>query len=215
MSGIDSFFQQQTKYFIEDDFKKELLETAKIQDVPKGTLLISEGTYLKVVPIVLSGSIKVFRTEEDKDILLYYINPNESCIMSISVTHNNEKAGFKAVTEDDSTILLLPARLMPEWQKRYDSFSLFVNDLYRKKFDELLQAFNSVAFQKMDDRLITYLKNRVEVHGDSEIRVTHQAVADELGIARETVSRLLKKMEQDGIVQLGRGVIIYEEKTPM
>ena len=205
--GIDSFFDQQTNYFVEDEFRKELIETAKIKDIPKGTTLITEGTYLKLIPIVLSGSIKVFRTEEDKEILLYYINPNESCIMSLNVVRNNEKSEFKAITEEDSTILLMPARLILQWQNTYDSFNRFINDLYRKRFEELLNAFNSVAFQKMDDRLINYLKNRVETLGTNEIRITHQEIAYELGIARETVSRLLKKLEQDDKVQLGRGTI--------
>lgn len=215
INGISTFFEKQTKYFLEEDFKKELMESAKIQEVEKGTVLINEGTYLKVIPIVLSGSIKVFRAEEDKEMLLYYINPNESCIMSITVTRNNETADFKAVTEEDSTILLMPARLILQWQDTYDSFNRFVNDLYRKRFEELLQAFNSVAFQKMDDRLMVYLKNRMTTLGSNELKVTHQDIAYELGIARETVSRLLKKLEQDEIVKLGRGTISFIKKSLM
>lgn len=206
-NGIDTFLDRQTKYFKEEAFRKELTDTCKIQQVPKDTLLINEGSYLKVIPIVLSGSIKVFKTEEDKEILLYYITADESCIMSISVTLNNEKAEFKAVTEEESVILLMPARLMTQWQNNYASFNLFVNDLYRKRFDDLLQAFNAVAFQKMDDRLVAYLNHKADTLGTIDLHFTHQQVADDMGIARETVSRLLKKLEQDGSVILGRGVI--------
>lgn len=193
------------KYFKEESLIKELEQEAKVQDVPAGTVLIEEGAYLKVVPIVLSGTVKVFQSDENREMLLYYINPHESCIMSIAVTFKNEKTAFKAVADTDVKLLLLPARLIPEWQRQFESFNLFINQLYKKKFEDLLGAFNAIAFQKMDNRLLDYLNHRLMEN--EVIKSTHQEIADELGTARETISRLLKKLELEGKVSLGRGWI--------
>ena len=205
--NVEDFLSHQTKYFLESDLRLELLKHSKVIIAQKETLLIDDGTYLKMVPILLSGCIKVFKTEGEKEVLLYYIYPNESCIMSISDAIHNQKTGFKAVTEEDSTLLMIPSRLISAWQGSYESFNLFISDLYKKRFEDLLSAFNSVAFQKMDHRIIDYLNSRSQTSGSNEIKATHQEIADELGVARETVSRLLKKLEQDGVVKLHRGII--------
>ncbi|MEM7551246.1 MAG: Crp/Fnr family transcriptional regulator [Bacteroidota bacterium] len=205
--SVEAFFSNQKKYFQENNLRSELLEYSKIIEAPKDTLLIDDGSYLKMVPILLFGCIKVIRIEDEKEILLYYIYPNESCIMSISVVLNDQKTGFKAIAEEDCKLLMIPARFLPDWQRNYDSFNLFINDLYKKRFNDLLSAFNSVAFQKMDSRIIEYLNGRAQASETNKIKATHQEIADELGVARETVSRLLKKLEQDGVVKLYRGII--------
>ena len=189
------------------DIQQRLLNDCEIQTIPADTLIMDEGKYIKVVPIVLSGLVRVFKQEEGKELLLYYINPKESCIMSITSSISNEKSQVKAMTEEESELLLIPSRYLAEWQKLYPSLNLFILDLYKKRFEDILKAFNSVAFQKVDERLINHLKEKVKLSGSNIIKITHQSLADELGSARETISRFLKKLEHDGKVKLLRGKI--------
>ena len=208
---LEDFIAAQGPYFAEEELRNALLQDAQVKTVPAGSLLVDEGTYLKVIPVVLNGLVKVYRSEEGKEALLYYIRPAESCIMSVAASFQNEKAAFKAVAEEESELLLIPSRLVPDWQLRYPSFNLFITDLYKQRFEELLQAFNAVAFHRSDERLLQYLQDKARALQSASVRLTHQQIADELGVARETVSRLLKRLEQDEVVQLKRGVIIVND----
>lgn len=209
---VDAFLQRQSRYFLEEELRETLLREAQVKTVPAGSLLVGEGSYLKVIPIVLQGLVKVYRSEEGKEALLYYIRPVESCIMSVAATFSNEKAAFKAVAEEESQLLLIPARVVPHWQAAFPSFNLFITDLYKQRFEELLHAFNEVAFRRSDERLLHYLQDKAQALRSAEVPLTHQQIADELGIARETVSRLLKRLEQEGVVKLRRGVIMISKK---
>ena len=195
------------QYFTENALRQKLLNDCEIAKIPANTLILDEGKYIKIIPILISGRIKVFRQEGIREILLYHINPDESCIISISSSLKNEKSQVRAVTEKDSEILMVPSRYIAEWQKHFPSFNDFILNLYKTRFDDILTAFNAIAFQKIDERLVHYLENKVSVSQNKTIHVTHQAIADELGTARETVSRLLKKLELEKKITLSRGNI--------
>ncbi len=203
------------QYFTEDELRYKLLNDCEITKIPANTLILDEGKYIKIIPILISGRIKVFRQEGIREILLYHINPDESCIISISSTLKNEKSQVRAVTERDSEILMVPSRFIEEWQNHFPSFNNFILNLYKTRFDDILTAFNAIAFQKMDERLIHYLENKASVSQNKVIQATHQAIADELGTARETVSRLLKKLEHEKKITLARGYIEIHENPLM
>jgi len=203
---IDDIINLQLSYFIEPELK-QLLAACKVVDVPEGELILKEGAYVNTVPILLSGLVKVVQQEEDREILLYNIYPLESCIMSISCCLNQEKSPARALAEQDCKALLIPSRLIGEWQKTFPSFNQFIITLYKKRFDNLLNAFNALAFQNLDQRIIAYFKAKVKNSGTNKIEITHQEIADELGTFRETVSRLLKKLEHEGLVRLHRGAV--------
>ncbi|MEO1256250.1 MAG: Crp/Fnr family transcriptional regulator, partial [Bacteroidota bacterium] len=142
-----------------------------------------------------------------KQVLLYYIYPLESCIVSINCGINDIKSRVKAIAEDHSKALLIPSSIVSVWQKKYPSFNQYILNLYQKRFDDVLDAYNALAFQSLDYRLLSYLKSRAAANNSNEIKATHQDLADELGTARETVSRMLKKLESEGSVVLHRGCI--------
>lgn len=204
---VEEVFNAGVSYFHEKGLREKIVEKCQVQMVPADTMILSEGAYVKVVPIVLSGLVKVFKQVDEKEILLYYIQPSESCIMSISSSFKNEKSQVKAITEEDSELLLLPSQYIGDWQKLYPSMNQFIIDLYKKRFEDVLNAFNAVAFQKMDERIMDYLTNKSQSLSARKLTVTHQKIADDLGIARETVSRLLKKLEHDQRLSLSRGSI--------
>ncbi len=203
---IKDILSFQLSFFKEEALKDEIAERAKLVEVEAGTSILKEGSYVKTVPILLSGLVKVVKEETGgKELLLYYIYPLESCIVSINCGINDIKSRVKAIAEDDSKAILIPSSIIGEWQMKYDSFNHYVLNLYQKRFDDVLDAYNALAFQSLDARLLSYLKARSQALNSKEIKATHQDLADELGTARETVSRMLKKLEAEEHVKLHRG----------
>ena len=196
------------KDIFQSDLVREIEESGNLKHFSAGETIVNMDSYIKNIPVVISGSIKVIRTEEDgREILLYYLTPGESCIVSILSGMKNETSKIKAIVEEDADIMLIPADKAKEWVKKYPDWTEFIFDLYQKRFEELLDVVNSVAFQKIDARLLHLIKQKTQLYNSKEISVTHQQLADELGITREATSRVLKQMEKDQILILSRNKI--------
>ena len=188
--------------------QEEVSQFGQLKKFTSGTVILQEDSYIKAIPLVLKGSLKVMRTDpQGHEILLYYITPGESCIMSFLGGIHNETSKIKAVVEEDAEILFIPVEKASEWIKKFPEWSDFIFKLYHKRFEELLTAVNAIAFQKLDSRLLQLLKQKAELYKSKEISITHQQLADELGTAREAVSRVIKQMENEGLVKLARNKI--------
>lgn len=193
---------------ISDSLLVKLKSIGSMRRMAADAVLMNEDDYIQAIPIVLNGSIKVMRTDDDgKEILLYYIKPGESCVMSFLGATCNERSKIKAIVDEPAEILMLPIskaveliRSVPEWIE-------FIFQLYNRRFEELLDVINAIAFQKVDERLWELLKKKSEMNKTRELAVTHQQVADELGTAREVVSRLLKQLEKSKKITLSRNKI--------
>ncbi len=200
MSATDSLFQTL--------LKDEVAAYGQLKKFPAGSVILQEDSYIKAIPLVLNGSLKVMRTDQDgHEILLYYITPGESCIMSFLGGIHNETSKIKAVVEEDAEILFIPVEKASEWVKKFPEWSDFIFKLYHKRFEELLTAVNAIAFQKLDERLLQLLKQKSDLYQSREIKITHQQLADELGTAREAVSRVMKQMENEGLVSMSRNKV--------
>lgn len=187
---------------------EEVYQSGQINAFSAGTVIQNIHSYIKSIPIVLSGSIKVIQTDDDgQEILLYYIKPGESCIMSFLAGIHNDTSKIKAVVEEDAEILLIPVEKASEWIRKFPEWTDFIFNLYQKRFEELLEVVNAVAFQKMDARLLQLLNQKAELYRSRDISITHQQLADELGTTREAVSRVLKQMENSKLVTLSRNRI--------
>lgn len=174
----------------------------------EGDVILNENAYIRAIPIVTSGSIRVLRTEEDgREILLYYIRPGESCIMSFLGGIHQDTSKVRAVAEEDTEVLFIPMDKVSMLIKEYPEWLDFIFRLYHKRFEELLEVVNSVAFKKVDERLLDLLKVKCANSGSKTLSVTHEQLANELGTARVVVSRLLKHMEEDKLLILGRNKI--------
>lgn len=196
------------KDIFQSDLVKEIEDSGNLKHFAAGEVIVNMDSYIKHIPVVVSGSIKVIRTEEDgREILLYYLTPGESCIVSILAGMKNETSKIKAIVEEDADIMLIPADKAKEWVKKYPDWTEFIFDLYQKRFEELLDVVNSVAFQKIDTRLLHLIKQKTQLYNSKEISVTHQQLADELGITREATSRVLKQMEKEHLLILSRNKI--------
>ncbi|HUH51190.1 MAG TPA: Crp/Fnr family transcriptional regulator [Flavobacterium sp.] len=173
-----------------------------------GDILMDENSYIRSIPIVIKGSMKVIRTEEDgREILLYYIKAGESCIMSFLGGLHNETSKVKAEIEEDAEILFLPMDKVSLFIKEYPEWLDYIFRLYHKRFEELLDIVNAIAFKKVDERLLKLLRTKAELNQTKIILTTHEQLANELGTARVVVSRLLKQLEENGAVILGRNKI--------
>ncbi|MEI6817092.1 MAG: Crp/Fnr family transcriptional regulator [Bacteroidota bacterium] len=188
--------------------KEKLLAIGFSKLFHEGDVILNENSYINMIPIVIKGAIRVMRTDEDgRELLLYYINAGESCIMSFLGGMHHETSKVKAVAEEETELLFIPVdkvwlliREFPEWLD-------YIFRLYHKRFEELLEVVNAVAFKKMDERLLNLIKLKAEHAQNKTIQVTHEQLANDLGTARVVVSRLLKQMEDEGFLKLGRNKI--------
>lgn len=188
--------------------RARLSEYGNAKTFSEGDIILQENSYIKSIPIVTSGSIKVMRTEIDgREILLYYIRAGESCIMSFLGGIHHDTSKVKAIAEEPTEILFIPIEKVSLLIKEYPEFLDYIFRLYHKRFEELLEVVNEVAFKKMDERLLTFIKKKCELTQSHTLYVTHEQIANELGTVRVVVSRLLKQMEDQSLVQLGRNKV--------
>ena len=200
--------------FFSEDLIEELETHGTYVDLHEGTEVLREGQYVKVLPIVLSGAIKVFTRGGDKELLLYSIEPGESCVMSFMAGLKNSPSQVYAVTEENSTVFLLPAATLKHLIRNYPSFNQLFFNLYDQRYTSLLDTINHLLYNKLDTRIYSYLLDKGRQKQDKFIEIRHRQIASELGTAREVVSRLLKKLEQEGkIKQHSHGIELVREVT--
>lgn len=196
------------------DLVEKLYQYGITKHYHEGDIILDENASIRSIPIVMKGMMKVIRTEEDgREILLYYIKAGESCIMSFLGGMHHEKSIVKAEIEEDAEILFLPVDKVSLFIKEHPEWLDYIFRLYHKRFEELLDIINAIAFKKVDERLLNLLHKKSELTNSNTINTTHEQLANELGTARVVVSRLLKQLEEDGRLKLGRNKITLLKST--
>lgn len=192
---------------LSSDLLSEILAEGTVQEIPFNTEILREGQYVNVIPVVLQGLVKVYTRYEGRELLLYYIEPNQSCVMSFSAALKNAPSRVLAKTEEASVILLLPSDKVTQWTSQFADLNNLFFDQYNQRYSDLLDTIQHLVFDKMDVRLMSYLSNKQQKTGDQFIRMSHREIANELGTVREVVSRLLKKLEVEGkLEQTAQGI---------
>lgn len=192
---------------LDPQLTQEMQENSTVVEVPKNAEVMREGQYVKSVPFVTKGLIKVFSRNEDKELLLYFIKPGESCIMSFDACLKNTPSKVYASAEEKSTVLLLPAEQVLTWMKKFPELNSVFIQQYNIRYNELILMVNELLFEKMDQRLFKYLKKKVDIEQKNPVKISHRKIASDLGSAREVISRVIKKLESEGrIVQLSSGI---------
>ncbi|PKG52684.1 MULTISPECIES: Crp/Fnr family transcriptional regulator [Olleya] len=200
--------QQNYGYLFEDELIQEINNVGTYKDIPEGFKLIEIGDYIKSMPLLVSGAIKILREDEDGDeLILYFIEQGDTCAMTLSCCLGNSKSEIRAVAETDTKLIMVPIVKMEEWLGKYKSWQKFVLQSYHNRMSELLEAIDTIAFLKMDQRLFKYLKDKAMVNHNEVIHVTHQEIARDLHTSRVVISRLLKTLEIDGKIKLHRNNI--------
>lgn len=201
-------------------FEKALIEdinqVGTIKDVPEGFLLIDFGQYIRSMPLLVSGAIKVLREDTDgNELLLYFLEQGETCAMTLNCCLGQTKSQIRAIAETDTKLIMIPVEKMEEWTGKYRSWRNYVFESYHNRLMEMLESIDSIAFLRMDQRLLKYLREKVQINQNKVIHATHQDIADDLHTSRVVVSRLLKSLENSGVIRLHRNNIeILEENWP-
>ncbi|WP_124981477.1 Crp/Fnr family transcriptional regulator [Nonlabens xiamenensis] len=193
--------------FLQPGLVEKIRSESSIKEIPKGTEILREQQYVKVLPIVVSGLIKVYSRFDEKELLLYYIESAQSCVMSFYAALKNTPSKVFAKTEQDSTVLLLPVHLIPNWLKEYPDFNELFYNQFNLRYSELLDTISSLLLDRMDKRLYDHLKKKTELNHNKAVHMSHSQLANELGTAREVVTRVLKKLETYGKVEQVSGEI--------
>ncbi|WP_372975173.1 Crp/Fnr family transcriptional regulator [Muriicola sp.] len=195
-------------YLFEDELIKEIHEAGKFRKVNQGDYLMDIGDEITFMPLIFSGAIKIMSEDEQgDDLLLYFIEKGDTCAMTLSCCVKQGRSNIRAVAESDVELLMIPVSKMEDWMGKYRSWRAFILDSYHNRMQELLETVDTLAFMNMDERLLKYLRDKAMVNHDDVIHATHQEIAADLHTSRVVVSRLLKKMEREGKIDLQRSQI--------
>lgn len=190
---------------------EEVGEFGDIVEKQAGDTVIDFGAYVRFLPLVLSGSLKISRTNrEGEEIFLYYVGAGDTCASSFSCCMMQKKSLLKAEAEEDVRFISVPLKYADLWMSRYPQWRNFVVQMYDKRMMELLETLDTIAFSKMDERLMEYLQKKSEILNTKNLIITHQEIAHDMNASREAVSRLLKKIEKDGLIKLGRNQLLLK-----
>ena len=200
--------KEQYGYLFEDELLQEINNVGTYKDVPEGFKLIEIGDYIKSMPLLVSGAVKILREDKDgEELILYFLEHGDTCAMTLSCCLGNAKSEIRAIAEKDTKLIMVTVEKMEVWLSKYKSWQNFVLQSYHNRMTELLEAVDTIAFLKMDERLFKYLKDKAMVNHNEVIHVTHQQIANDLHTSRVVISRLLKTLEIDGKIELHRNNI--------
>jgi CRP/FNR family transcriptional regulator len=203
--------QELQKYYgeqFEPALLEEINQVATLMEVQEGQDLMKPGQFIKSMPLLLSGSIKIMRPDaEGEELLLYHLEKGDTCAMTMTCCMGSSKSEIHAVSETSAKLLMIPIGKMEEWSRKYKTWRNFVFASYHARMMELLESVDNIAFNNMDERLENYLNNKIEILNSKHIYTTHKEIAADLHTSRVVISRLLKKMENDQKINLHRSFI--------
>lgn len=193
------------KSIFEAELLQEIQSTARLMTLLPDTVFIEIGQPIRTIPLMMEGTLKISREDENgKELLLYYVRANESCAMTFSCCMQVFYSEVRATAEDNVVLAAIPIEKMDSWMIKYPTWKSFIMNTIRNRFNELLRAIDQIAFQKLDVRLVTYLKEKSLATRSSLINLSHEQIATEMGSSREVISRLLKKLEEEKKILLYR-----------
>ena len=199
-------------HLFEDALLNEINQVGTFKEVPEGFKMMEIGDYVKAMPLLVSGVIKILRKDTDGDeLLLYFLEKGDTCAMTLTCCVAQTKSKIRAIAETDSKLIMIPIKKMEEWSEKYKSWRHFVFESYNNRLNEMLETIDSIAFLKMDERLLKYLAEKVRISKNNTIHKTHQEIAYELHTSRVVISRLLKKLETLGKIELNRNAILIKD----
>lgn len=195
-------------YILDKDLIDEISNVGIFKSFLKNDIIIDVNQPMLHIPMLLKGNIKILREDDEgNDLLIYFLEAGETCTMSLTCGMGTSKSKIRAVAEQDSDLILIPVEKMQEWFHGNKSWRIFILESYQTRFDEMLDAIDSVAFLKMDERLYKYLVNKTMLNDSNTILIKHQDIAEDLHTSRVVVSRLLKQLENEEKIKLGRNKI--------
>jgi CRP/FNR family transcriptional regulator len=198
-------------YLLEPELITEMSEVARFRETVADEIVVHVGDQLKMIPIVISGSIKISREDNDgNELLLYYIEGGDTCAMTLQCCTSKSNSQIKATSMEPSVLFMFPAEMMEYCMDKYKSWREYIISSYHVRLMEIMETVDAIAFMKLDERLLKYLNDQAKLLGSLEIHHTHQQIADDLHSSRVVISRLLKQLENKGVIELHRNKIILQ-----
>ncbi|NLP58221.1 Crp/Fnr family transcriptional regulator [Lutibacter sp. B1] len=215
MTGDKEIIREKLNDYYSEIFEKELIDEivsiAKYKTIPAGGILIDIGDNMTHVPLILEGAVKIIREDKNGDeIALYFLEKGDTCAISFINCINRSKSMFRGVVEKDTEGVFVPVEKVDEWLKNYESWRHFIIDSYHIRLIEMVESIDCLAFMKLDNRLLKYLTDKVQIMKDNTLVITHQEIADDINTSRVVVSRLLKQLENEGKIKIRRNKIIID-----
>lgn len=208
MSDFNTKLISSFGYLLEGELLKEIQEVGVYKTISKNETIIDVDDAIKAMPLLLNGAIKILREDENGDeLVLYYLERGDTCAITLSCCLGQTKSKIRAVSETEVDLVMIPKQKMADWLSAYNSWQSFILQSYHSRVNELLEAVDTIAFLKMDERLFKYLKDKAMVTGNDSIYTTHKQISEDLHTSRVVISRLLKKLENEGKIKLSRNSI--------
>lgn len=196
------------KHLFESDLLDEIQRVGIHKKVPKGALMIDIGESIRYIPLILDGVIKIVREDDSGgELLLYFVEFGNTCAMTLNCCLDSSKSEISALCESDVSLIMIPVNLMDLWLTRYKSWRTFIFDNFQSRLNEMLKTIDALTFLKLDDRLRNYLEGKFKHSNENKLHITHLEIANDLNSSRVVISRLLKQMENEGHIKLGRNTI--------
>jgi len=187
--------------------QEEVLHNGEVVKLKKGDTVVKEGQYVKFLPIVLHGSIRVFQRSEEREVLLYYVKPGQTCTMSLSAAYFENRSTSYGIATEPTEALVFPSHLITEWQLKFPSWNQYVMRMFRTRYDELVKSLETIVFEHIDVRVMEYLDQKAKEENMTVLKISHQNLANELGTTRVVISRILKHLEKSKKIKLYRSAI--------
>jgi CRP/FNR family transcriptional regulator len=198
-------------YILEEELVNEIINNSQLKEIEQDKVIVNVGDELNNIPIVLEGSIKISReNEEGEELLLYYIEGGDTCAMTLQCCVRHTKSEIRATTMEKSLILMIPIKMMEVWLHKYKSWREYILQSYHTRMTELMETIDAITFMRLDERLLKYLTDQAKLLGSLEINHTHQQIAEDLHSSRVVISRLLKQLEIKKIITIQRNKIILK-----
>jgi CRP/FNR family transcriptional regulator len=200
--------------FLGTDFSNEITKHSTIIEIKAKSEIVREGQKNKFIPFLIKGSIKVFTLNDGRELIYYYIRENDSCMMTFSSIFTDYISRIYAVAEEDSEVMLIPVSVVHEWLIKFPQINRLFYSEYDRRFTDVMNMVNDAVFHRLDKRVINYIRQQISITGNNPIKLTHREIASHLGTSREVVSRVLKKVENEGEISQSReGIRIPESKN--
>ena len=200
------------EFLFEEELLQEFCKMGQIKTFDPGQTIMDIGMAITHMPLVISGCIKIFtEDEEGNELLLYYLENGDTCAVTLNCCTTRSKSSIIAITEDATQLLFIDIGKMEEWMIKYKSWRAFVLESYNSRLNEMVGALDNIVFNSLEERLIKYLRDKAWVTKNSTLSITHDVIASELHASRVGISRLMKKLEKDGIIKQSRKTVEYLE----
>ena len=201
---IDNHFSD----IFEKQLLNELCKYAILKNVETDKIVLEIRREIKFIPIIISGVAKVMRRDgKGNGIFLHYLSNKQASAIAISYALENINSEIRIKAESNITYIAIPVKIVNSWFEKYSSWRSYFLKQNQAQTSLLLEVINDIAFENLEFRVLKYIEHSSLIYKENTINKKHFDLARDLKVSREAISRVLKKLEKEDIVTLGRNKI--------